>query len=76
MMPHDFQGAVFEGLSISAFVSTCQGLRPSRTQDPVLAATKASLSSLAHRVGDRETEIDELDAKITPLVRSNAEASD
>ena len=61
-----------EGLSISAFVSTCQGLRASRTQDRVLAATKAALSSLAHRVADLEAEIDELDARITPLVRSNA----
>ena len=61
-----------EGLSISAFVSTCQGLRASRTRDRVLAATKASLSSLAHRVAGLEAEIDELDAKITPLVRSNA----
>ena len=61
-----------EGLSISTFVSTCQGLRASRTQDRVLAATKASLSSLAHRVADLEAEIDELDERITPLVRSNA----
>jgi len=61
-----------EGLSISAFVSTCQGLRASRPRDRVLAATKASLSSLAHRVAGLEAEIDELDAKITPLVRSNA----
>ncbi|HEY6426494.1 MAG TPA: IS110 family transposase [Acidimicrobiales bacterium] len=61
-----------EGLSISAFVSTCRSLRASRTHDRVLAATKASLSSLAHRVGDLEAEIDELDATITPLVRSNA----
>jgi transposase len=61
-----------EGLSISAFVSTCRGLRGSRTRDWVLAATKASLSSLARRVGDLEAEIDELDARITPLVRSHA----
>jgi transposase len=61
-----------EGLSISAFVSTCQGLRAARTQDRVVAATKASLSSLAHRVADLEAEIDELDAKITPLVRLHA----
>src|SRR6516165_8728849 len=64
--------AKLEGLSISAFVSTCQGLRASRTQERVLAATKAALSSLAHRVADLEAEIDELDARITPLVRSNA----
>jgi transposase len=61
-----------EGLSITAFVSTCQGLRASRTNDRVLAATKASLSSLAHRVNELEAEIDELDARITPLVRSHA----
>ena len=36
------------------------------------AATKATLSSLAHRVNELEAEIAELDAMITPLVRSNA----
>ncbi len=61
-----------EGLSISAFVSSAQSLRPSRARDQVLAATKAALSSLAHRVSELEAEIAELDAMIAPLVRSNA----
>ena len=36
------------------------------------AATKASLSSLAHRVADLEDEIAELDARITPLLQATA----
>jgi transposase len=38
----------------------------------VTAATKASLSSLAHRVADLEEEINELDARITPLLKATA----
>jgi len=38
----------------------------------VTAATKASLSSLAHRVADLEDEIAELDARITPLLQATA----
>ena len=45
---------------------------PTRSTDPVTAATKASLSSLAHRVADLEEEIIELDARITPLLESTA----
>ena len=36
------------------------------------AATKASLSTLAHRVADLEDEIAALDAMITPLLESSA----
>ena len=36
------------------------------------AATKASLSSLAHRVADLEEEISDLDAMITPLLEETA----
>ena len=36
------------------------------------AATKASLSSLAHRVADLEDEIADLDAMITPLLEETA----
>ena len=61
-----------KGLPIAQFVATAQGLRPSRSTDPVTAATKASLSSLAHRVADLEEEIIELDARITPLLESTA----
>ena len=40
--------------------------------DPVTAATKASLSSLAHRIGELDEEIAELDARITPLLEAHA----
>jgi transposase len=69
--PEELRGA-FKGLPISTFVAKAHGLRPSRVADPVVAATKASLSSLAHRVDDLEAEIERLDAMITPLVRSGA----
>ena len=61
-----------KGLPIPQFVSVAQGLRPTRSADPVTAATKASLSSLAHRVADLEDEIDQLDAMITPLLVATA----
>jgi transposase len=61
-----------KGLPIAQFVAAAQGLRPSRSTDPVTAATKASLSSLAHRVADLEEEISELDARITPLLEATA----
>ena len=61
-----------KGLPIAAFVAAAQGLRPTRSPDAVTAATKASLSSLGHRVGDLEAEIAELDAMITPLLEETA----
>jgi len=61
-----------KGLPIAKLVSVSQGLRPSRSTDPVTAATKASLSSLAHRVADLDEEIECLDARITPLLESTA----
>jgi transposase len=61
-----------KGLPIAEFVAVAQGLRPTRSADPVTAATKASLSSLAHRVADLEEEINELDARITPLLKATA----
>ena len=61
-----------KGLPIAQFVAVAQGLRPSRSADPVTAATKAALSSLAHRVADLEEEIKELDARITPLLKATA----
>jgi transposase len=69
--PEELRGA-FKGLPISTFVAKAHGLRPSRAADPVTAATKASLSSLGHRVDDLEAEIERLDDMITPLVRSGA----
>ena len=61
-----------KGLPIAQFVAVAQGLRPSRSSDSVTAATKASLSSLAHRVADLEEEIAELDTRITPLLEATA----
>ena|SRR5664280_1317540 len=61
-----------KGLPIPKFVSVAQELRPTRAADPVTAATKASLSSLAHRVADLEDEIARLDAMITPLLQASA----
>ena len=58
-----------KGLPIAEFVAAAQGLRPTRSPDVVTAATKASLSSLAHRVADLEAEISDLDAMITPLLQ-------
>jgi hypothetical protein len=39
-----------KGLSVPALVAEGIKLRPTRSADPVTAATKASLSSLAHRI--------------------------
>ena len=61
-----------KGLPIAAFVAAAQGLRPTRSPDAVTAATKASLSSLAHRVADLEAEIADLDAMISPLLQITA----
>jgi transposase len=60
------------GLPIAQFVAAAQGLRPTRSPDVVTAATKAALSSLAHRVADLEEEISDLDAMITPLLKETA----
>jgi transposase len=52
--------------------ATTRTLRPTRSPDVVTAATKASLSSLAHRVAVLEAEISALDAMITPLLQETA----
>jgi transposase len=64
--------ARLKGLAIPEFLSVAQGLRPSRSADVVTRATKASLSSLAHRVADLEAEIAELDVRITSILHTNA----
>ena len=61
-----------KGLPSPQFIAAAQGLRPTRSADPVMVATKASLSSLAHRIGQLDEEIAELDAMITPLVQAHA----
>ena len=68
----DLLQSLLKGLPIAQFVAAAQGLRPTRSPDPVTAATKASLSSLAHRVADLEDEIAQLDAMITPLLEDTA----
>jgi transposase len=69
--PDQLQGRL-KGLPVDQFVATAQGLRPTRSPGAVSAATKAALSSLAHRVSDLEAEIAELDAMITPLLEETA----
>jgi transposase len=57
-----------KGLSVPALVAEGKGLRPTRSPDPVTAATKASLSSLAHRISSLDEELAELDSKIEALL--------
>jgi transposase len=57
-----------KGLSVPALVAEGKGLRPTRSPDPVTAATKASLSSLAHRISSLDEELVELDARIEALL--------
>ena len=57
-----------KGLSVPALVAEGTKLRPTRSPDPVTAATKASLSSLAHRIEALESELAELDARIEALL--------
>ena len=59
------------GLSIFALVSEASRLRPARTGDPVLNATKASVSSLARRVQSLDDEMGELDNRIEALIATN-----
>ncbi len=56
------------GLSISALTVEAARLRPARKGDPVLIATKASLSSLAHRIQGLDEELTELDTRIETLL--------
>ena len=50
-----------KGLSVPALVAEGAKVRPTRSPDPVTAATKASLSSLAHRIQALDRELAELD---------------
>jgi transposase len=65
--PDQLQSRI-KGLPAPQFIAVAQGLRPTRSADPVTAAAKASLSSLAHRIGELDEEIDQLDTMITPLL--------
>ena len=64
--------ARLKGVSVSALVSEAARFRPSRAGDPVMAAHKASLCSLAHRVQGLQDEIAELDERIERLVALTA----
>ena len=57
-----------KGLSIAALVAEGATLRSTRSPDPVTAATKASLASLAHRIQSLDREIAELNEKIESLL--------
>ena len=57
-----------KGLSVPALVAEGKGLRPGRSADPVTAATKASLSSLAHRISSLDDELAELNERIEALL--------
>ena len=57
-----------KGLSVPALVAEGKGLRPTRSPDPVTAATKASLSSLAHQISSLDEELAGLDSKIEALL--------
>ena len=61
-----------KGLSVSALVEEGAKLRPSRSNDPVVAATKAAICSLAHRIQALETELDELAEMINALLVATA----
>ena len=61
-----------KGLTVTALVAECAGLRPARSGDPVTAATKASLSSLAHRVQSLDVELAGLEEKIETLLAAAA----
>ena len=61
-----------QGLSVPKLVDKGVRLRPGRSLDPVTVATKASLSSLAHRVCSLDDEIAQLDQKLAPLLAATA----
>jgi transposase len=61
-----------KGLSVTALGAESARFHPTRSPDPVTAATKASLSSLAHRVKSLDVEIAELDEKLEPLLFATA----
>jgi transposase len=69
--PDQLQSRI-KGLPSAQFIAAAKGLRPTRSTDPVTVATKASLSSLAHRIGELDEEIAQLDARITPLLEAYA----
>jgi transposase len=69
--PDQLQSRI-KGLPTPQFIAAAKGLRPTRSADPVMAATKVSLSSLARRIGELDDEIAQLDARITLLLEAHA----
>jgi transposase len=61
-----------KGLTVPTLVAEGAELRSGRSTDPVTSATKASISSLAHRIQSLEREIDELDELLAPLLAVTA----
>lgn len=61
-----------KGLTIVNLVAETSRLRPARSGDPVMIATKASLASLGRRVQSLDDELAELDVRIETLVRACA----
>jgi transposase len=61
-----------KGLTVIALVGEAARLPPSKTGDPVTAAHKASLCSLAKRIQGLEEEIAELDQRIEALLAVTA----
>jgi transposase len=59
-----------QSLSVPALVSEGVRLRPTRSPDAVTAATKASLSSLAHRISALGDELTALDERIEALLEA------
>ena len=64
-----------KGLTIPALVAEAASFRPARSADPVTAGTKASISSLAHRVRFLDTEIAGLESHRAPPLRHHARAA-
>jgi transposase len=58
-----------KGLTVKSLVSESARLRPKASREVVTAATKASLSSLAHRVIALDDELAELDEQINAQVK-------
>jgi transposase len=61
-----------KGLSVAALIDEAVSMRPDRSPDPVTAATKSSLSSLAKRIRFLSAELASLDEKIAALVAAAA----
>ena len=59
-----------KGLTVPALVAEGVKFRPARSTDTVTAATKASLSSLAHRISALDDELAALEARIETLLRA------